>query len=338
MKKWGVALASAEERFTPMRCKLLPFLAVAAAWGSVSGAAAQAYPTRPVHVIVGFAPGGTADVIARLTEDWLSQRLGQQFIVENRPGASTSIATEAVSKAAPDGYTLLLITDSNFINATLYKKLNYDFVRDIAPIASINSAPSVMVVNPSFPAHTVPEFISYANANPGKVAMASGGTGAPSHLAGEMFKLMTGVNMVHVPYRGAALALTDLLGGQVQVYFAPMEATAEYVRSGRLRALAVTTKNRLEALPDIPTVGESVPGFEVSVHNGIGAPRSTPPEIVNALNSEINGALADQKFKSRLATLGAEPMPMTPVEFGKFIVSETDKWAKVIQAANISPE
>jgi len=321
-----------------MRCKFLAFLAVASAWGCVGGVAAPAYPTRPVHVIVGFAAGGAADVIARLTADWLSQRLGQQFIVENRPGASTGIATEAVAKAAPDGYTLLLITDANFINAALYKKLNYDFVRDIAPIANISSAPSVMVVNPSLPARSVPEFIAYAKANPGKVAMASGGIGAPSHMSGEMFKLMTGVNMVHVPYRGAGLALTDLLGGQVQVYFAPMEATAEYIRSGGLRALAVTTKRRVEDLPDIPTVGEFVPGFEVSVHDGIGAPRGTPAEIVDVLNSGINAALADQKFKSRLATLGAEPMSMTPTEFGKFIVGETDKWAKVTKFADIKAE
>ncbi len=288
--------------------------------------------------MVGFAAGGPADVLARLIGQWLSERLGQTFVVENRPGAGTNIATEAVVKAAPDGYTLLFITAANSINATLYGMLNFNFIRDIVPVAGLGREPNVMLVNPSVPAKNVPEFIAYAKANPGQLAMASGGTGAPSHVSGEMFKMMTGTNMVHVPYRGAAPALTDLLAGQVQVYFGPLLTSIEHIKAGRLRALAVTTTKRSEILPEVPTIGEFVPGYEASQSYGLGAPKGTPAEIVDKLNQEVAAALADAKIKNRFAELGTAVLPLAPTDYGTFIADETEKWAKVIRAANIKAE
>ena len=299
---------------------------------------AQTYPTRPVRLIVRTPPGGPQDILARLIGQWLSERLGQPFIIESRPGAGTNIGTEAVVKAPPDGYTLLLINAASAINATLYDKLNFNFMRDIAPIAGITREPLVMQVNPSVPAKTVPEFIAYAKANPGKLNMASGGNGAPSHIAGELFKMMTGVNMVHVPYRGAAPALTDLLGGQVQVYFGPMPASIEHIKAGKLRALAVTTATRSDVLPDVPTVGEFLPEYEASTWYGIGAPKNTPVEIIEKLNKEINAALADPKMKARLADLGGTVFSGSPANFGKFIADETEKWAGVVKFAGLKPE
>jgi tripartite-type tricarboxylate transporter receptor subunit TctC len=299
---------------------------------------AQTYPTRPVRIMVGAPAGGGIDITARLIGQWLSERLGQQFITENRPGAGTNIATEAVVRAAPDGYTLLLAFSSNALNATLYERLNFNFIRDIAPVAGVIRVPNVMLVNPSVPAKTIPEFIAYAKANPGKISMASGGIGTPGHVSGELFKMMTGVNLVHVPYRGAAPALTDLLGGQVQVYFPGMTGSIEYIKAGKLRALAVTTATRSEALPDLPTVGEFVPSFEASQWYGVGAPKNTPAEIVDRLNKEINAALADPKIKDRLTDLGGMILGGSPAEFGELIADETEKWGKVIRAANIKPE
>ena len=291
---------------------------------------AQTYPTRLVRIIVGFAAGGGVDIVARLIGQWLSERLGQQFLIENRPGAATNIATEAVVRAPPDGYTLLLVNGANATNATLYEKLNFNFIRDIAPVAGIMRVPTVMVVNPSVPAKTIPEFIAYAKANPGKINFASGGVGAPSHLAGELFKMMTGVNLVHVPYRGLAPAFTDLIGGQVQVIFGALTSSIEYIKTGRLRALAVTTAKRSEALPDLPTVGEFVPGYEASQWYGVGVPKNTPADIVDKLNKEINAGLADPRMKARLADLGGTVLPGSPSDFGKLIVEETEKWAKVV--------
>jgi tripartite-type tricarboxylate transporter receptor subunit TctC len=299
---------------------------------------AQAYPSRPVRIIVGFPAGGNLDMIARLMGQWLSERLGQPFIIENRPGAGTNIATETVVRAPADGYTLLMVGPTQAINATLYDKLTFNFIRDIAPVAGIISTANVMVVNPSVPAKTVPDFIAYAKANPRKVNMASGGTGAPSHIAGELFKMMTGIDMLHVPYRGGAPALTDLMGGQVQVYFGPITASIEHMKAGRLRALAVTTATRSEVLPDIPTVREFVPDYEASTWYGVGAPKATPAEIVDKLNREFNAGLADPKIKARLADLGGVPMPLTPPDFGKFIVDETEKWAKVVNFAGLKPQ
>jgi tripartite-type tricarboxylate transporter receptor subunit TctC len=299
---------------------------------------AQTYPARPVRVIVGFAAGGTGDLLARLMGQWLSERLRQPFVIENRPGAASNIGTEMVVNAPADGYTLLLITSTNAINTTLYDKLNFNFIRDIAPVAGIISAPNVMVVNPSVPAKTVPEFIAYAKANLGKINMASAGIGSTTHVLGELFKMMTGVNIVHVPYRGQAPALADLLAGQVHVMFPNIIAPIEYIRAGRLRALAVTAATRSEALPDLPTVGEFVPGYEASSWNGIGAPSSTPTEVVDKLNREINTALADLKIKARLADLGGDVLALSPADFGKLIADETEKWGKVIRAANIKPE
>jgi tripartite-type tricarboxylate transporter receptor subunit TctC len=293
---------------------------------------------RPVRIVVGFAPGGTADIVARLMGQWLSERLGQQFVIENRPGAATKIATEAVVRAAADGYTLLIVGTTQAINATLYDKLNFHFIRDIAPVAGLTRVPNVIVVNPSVPATTVPEFIAYAKANAGKLSMASGGIGSSGHVSGELFKMMTGVNMAHVPYRGGAPALTDLLAGQVQVYFSPMPAAIAYIKAGKLRALAVTTAVRSEALPEIPTLGEFVPGYEASIWLGIGAPKATPAEIVNKLNKKINVALADANMKARLADLGGTVLPGSPVDFGKFVGAETEKWAKVIKSAGIKAE
>jgi tripartite-type tricarboxylate transporter receptor subunit TctC len=299
---------------------------------------AQTYPTRPVRWVVPYAPGGGPDMFARLIGQWLSERLGQPFVIDNRPGGGSNIGTDAVAKAPSDGYMLLLITATNAVNATLYDKLNYNFVRDIAPVASGLSQPLVMVANPSVPAKTVPEFIAYAKANPGKINFASGGSGTILHVAGELFNMMAGVNMVHVPYRSAAPALTDLLGGQVQLIFSPLLASSEYVRAGTLRGLGVTTATRSELLPDIPTVGEFVPGFEASSWVGVGAPRNTPVEIVDELNKEINAALADPKIKARLADLGGTVLAGSPAEFGKLIAEETEKWAKVVKFANIKPE
>jgi tripartite-type tricarboxylate transporter receptor subunit TctC len=314
------------------RRRFLRLAAGAAALPPVSRLAwAQAYPTRPVHLVVGFAAGGGQDVLARLLGQWLSERLGQSFVVENRPGAGGNIGAEAVVRAAPDGYTLLVIGPPNAINATLYDKLNFDFVRDIAPVAGISRMPNVMEVNPSFPAKTVPEFIAYAKANPGKINMATGGNGTSNHVSGELFKMMTGVNMVHVPYRGGGPALSDLIGGQVQVMFDNLNSSIEHIRAGRLRPLAVTTMTRSEALPDVPTVNDFVPGYEASVVSGIGAPRNTPLEIIDRLNKEISAALADPKLKARLADLGSVPMPMTPADFGRLIAEETEKWAKVVK-------
>jgi len=299
---------------------------------------AQAYPTRPVRVIVGFPAGGGADINARPIAQWLSERLGQQFIVENRPGAGGNIATEAVVRAAQDGYTLLAVTVDNALNTTLYDKLNFDFVRDIAPVASTIRVPGLMVVNPSVPAKTVPEFIAYVKANPGKVNMASAGNGTTGHVFGELFKFMAGVNMVHVPYRGGAPALTDLLGGQVEVYFGPIPESIEHARAGKLRALAVTTSMRWETLPDVPTIAEFVPGFDASGWHGIGVPKGTPVEVIDRLNTQINAGLADSKMKARVAEMGETVLAASPADFGKFIADETEKWAKVIRAANIRPD
>jgi tripartite-type tricarboxylate transporter receptor subunit TctC len=322
-----------------LRRQFLHLAAGAAVLPAVSRIAwAQTYPSRPVHLVAPFAAGGGSDITARLIGQWLSERLGQPFIIENRPGGGSNIGTEVVVNARPDGYTLLLAGAFNAVNATLYDKLNFNFIRDIAPVASIIVVPNVMVVNPSVPAKTVPQFIAHAKANPGKLSMASAGIGAPGHLAGELFKLMGGVDVVHVPYRSSGPALTDLLGGQVQIAFPTAVASIEYTRVGRLRALAVTTAKRAEALPDLPTIGEFVPGYEASNWYGIGAPRNTPTEIVDKLNREINGALADPKLKARLADLGGTVLALSPTEFCKLIAEETEKWGKVIRAANIKPE
>jgi len=301
-------------------------------------AIAQAYPTRTVRIIVGFPAGGNNDIVARIMAQWLSERLGQSFVVENRPGAANNLAAETVVRSTPDGYTLLLAGLANASNASLYDKLSFNFVRDIAPVAGITRVPLIMIVNPSVPAKTIPEFIAYAKANPGKLNMSSGGNGGPQHISGELFKMLTGIDMVHVPYRGEAPALTDLLGGQVQVQFSSITGAIEYVRAGKLRAMGVTTATRLEALPDIPTVGEFVPGYETSGWLGLGAPRDTPVEIVDLLNKEINAGLADPKVKGRLSDLGGTPMTGSVADFGKLIADETVKWAKVIQFAGIKPQ
>jgi tripartite-type tricarboxylate transporter receptor subunit TctC len=301
-------------------------------------ARAQAYPTRPVRLIVGFPAGGVGDVLARLMGQWLSDRLGQPFVIENRPGAATNIAAEAVVRSAPDGHTLLWITAANAINASLYDKLSFNFIRDITPVASVVRGPGVMEVNPAVPAKSIPEFIDYAKANPGKINLASSGPGTVSHVAGELFKLMAGVDMLHVPYRGAAPALTDLISGQVQVMILPIISSIEHLKAGRLRALGVTTAARLEVVPDIPTVAEFLPGYEVSDWTGIGVPRGTPVEVVDRLSAEINAALDDPKIKARLAELGSQLMPMSRAAFGKMIADETEKWAKVVTTAGIKPE
>jgi tripartite-type tricarboxylate transporter receptor subunit TctC len=320
------------------RRKFLRLAAGAAALPAVSHFAwAQTYPTRPVRLVVGFPPGGGTDIIARLIGQWLSERLGQQLVIENRPGAGSNIATEGVVRAAADGYTLLLVSAAHAINATLYDRLNYNFLRDIAPVAGVIRVPNLMEVNPSLPPKSVPEFIAYAKANPGKVNYASGGNGTAQHLAGELFKIMTGVDMVHVPYRGDAPALTDLIGGQVQVMFGNMPSSIEHIRAGKLRPLAVTTAARSEALPDLPPVGDFVPGYEASTWQGLGAPGNTPAEIVDKLNKEINAALSDPKIKARLADLGGTVLSGSPADFGRLIADETEKWGKVIRAANIKP-
>jgi len=301
-------------------------------------ATALDYPTRPVRIIVGFAAGGPTDISARLIAQWLSERLGQAFVVENRPGAGSNIATDTVARAAADGYTLLLAGSANTVNASLYEKLNFNFIRDIAPIAGIMQWANLMEVNPEFPARTVPEFVAYAKANPGKINMASGGNGTSNHVSGELFKMMAGVEMQHVPYRSGGAALTALLGAQVQVTFESTLSSLEYIRAGKLRALAVTTPTRLGALPDIPTVGEFVPGYAARGWTGIGAPRNTPAEILQKLNHEINAVLADPKTNTRLADLGGTALPGSPADFGKMIAEETEKWAKVIKFAGIKPE
>jgi tripartite-type tricarboxylate transporter receptor subunit TctC len=315
-----------------LRREFLQLAASAAAlptWPRI--AAALDYPTRPVRVIVPFPAGGTADILARLMGQSLSERLGQQFIIENRPGAGANIGTEVAVRAPPDGYTLLMVGPANAINATLYEKLNFNFIRDIAPVAGIIRTPIVMIVNPLFPAKTVPEFITYAKANPGKINMASSGNGASPHVAGELFKMMTGINMLHVPYRGEAPALTDLIGGQVQVYFGLLPGTIEYFKSGTLRPVAVTTNVRSEVLPRVPAVGEFVPGFEATYWAGVGAPRNTPVEIIQRLNKEINAGLANPKLKARFAELGGTMLPGSPADLGRLIADETDKWAKVVR-------
>ena len=294
-------------------------------------ARAEIYPARPVHVMVGYAPGGSGDILARLVGQWLSERLGEALVVENRPGAGTNIATEAVVHALPDGYTVLLVSAANFINATLYEKLPFNFIRDIAPVVALTREPNVMVVHPSVPAKSVAQFIAYAQENPGKVTMASGGTGASSHVSGELFKMLTAVDIVHVPYRGAGPALTGLLGGQVQVYFSPMAAAIEYVRAGKLRALAVTTAARSPVLPDVPALREYVPDYEASQWYGIGAPRDTPAEIVGRLNAEANNVLADPKMQARLADLGQTPLGGSPVDFAKLVAEQTEKWGRVVK-------
>jgi tripartite-type tricarboxylate transporter receptor subunit TctC len=321
------------------RRRFLHLAAGAAALPAVSGIAmAQTYPTRPVRMIVAAAAGGTNDIFARLMGQWLSERLGQQFVIENRPGGGNNIGTEAVVRAQPDGYTLLLANGVNAINATLYDKLNFDFIRDIAPVASIVRVPNVMEVNLSVPANTVPEFIAYAKANPGKINMASAGNGSTPHMCGELFKVMTGVNMLHVPYRGGAPALTDLLSAQVQVYFGNLPGSIEYIRAGKLRALAVTTSTRSEVLPDIPTVGDFVPGYEASDWIGLGAPKNTPTDVIDKLNKEINAGLADPKIKARLGDLGGTVLALSPAEFGKLIAEETEKWAKVVKFSGAKPD
>jgi tripartite-type tricarboxylate transporter receptor subunit TctC len=313
----------------------LPFVPqVARAQASPS----QVYPSRPVRLVVGFTPGGAVDIIARLIGQALAERLGKPFIIENRPGAATNLATESVVRAPADGYTLLMANTAAAINATLYDKLSYNFIRDIAPVAGVMRGGYVVEVHPSFPARTLAEFIAYAKANPGTINMGSAGSGASDHMAGELFKIMTGVNLVHVPYRGAAPALADLLGAQVQVMFGSLPASIEYIRSGKLRGLAVTTSTRSEALPDLPTVGDFVPGYEASGWYGVCAPSRTPPEIIDKLNREINAALADPKLKARLAELGGAALPGSPADFGKLIAEETEKWGKVVRAANIKPE
>jgi tripartite-type tricarboxylate transporter receptor subunit TctC len=292
---------------------------------------AQAYPSRPVHMVVGFPAGGTGDIVARLIGQWLQERLGQPLVIENRPGAAGNIATEAVVRAPADGYTLLLITPPNVINATLYEKLNFNFIRDIAPIASTIRLPNVMQVHPSVPAKTVPEFIAYAKAHPHMLNMASAGNGTSGHVSGELFKMMTGVDMVHVPYRGGAPAITDLIGGQVQIMFDNLGNSIEHIKAGRLRALAVTTASRSAMLPDTPAVAEFVPGYEASFWTGFGAPKGTPAEIINTLNKEINAALANPAVKKRLGELGGTVFTFSPPEFAAFIAAETDKWAKVVK-------
>ena len=323
----------------PSRRRLLSLAAGAAVLSNLPRPAlAQAYPSRPVRIVVGFAAATGADMLARLMGQWLSERLGQNFIVENRPGAGTNLATEAVVRAAPDGYTLLAVSPANAINATLYEKLSFNFIRDFAPVASILRTPNVMLVNPSVPARSVPEFIAYAKAKPGKVSFASAGIGSGSHMSGELFKMMAGLDMVHVPYRGGGPALADLVGGQVQLMFPGTTASIAFIKAGTLRLLGVTSLKRLDVLPDIPTVGDFVPGYESSLMDGLGAPRNTPAEIVEALNREINKGLNDPALKARFADLGGTPLPGSPADFGRLIAEETEKWARVIKFAKIKPE
>ena len=323
---------------TPTRRQALRLAGAAIPFSASWFARANSYPSRPVRIIVGYAAGGAPDILARLIGRWLSDRLGQPFVVENKPGASGRIAIETVVRAPPDGYTLLLVALPDAVNATLYQGLNYSFVRDIAPIAATSRDPDVMLVNPAFPAKSIPEFIAYAKANPGKINMASPGVGSSPHMAGELFNFMTGIDMTHVAYRGSAPALTDLLGGQVQVFFAPIAASLAYVRAGKLQALAVTTAARADALPDIPTVADFVHGFEVSGWFGIGAPKDVPTPIVDQLNTEINAGLNNPAMQARLADLGSSAFALSPPDFGRFIADEIKKWANVIKFANIKPE
>jgi tripartite-type tricarboxylate transporter receptor subunit TctC len=319
------------------RRRFLHLAAGAAVLPAVSRiASAQTYPVRPVRVIVGFAAGGGTEIAARLTGQWLSARLDQPFIIENRPGAGSSLAAGLVVNASPDGYTLLMAGTANAVNATLYSRLSFNFARDLAPVACVINSPTVMVVHPSFPAKTVPEFVAYAKANPGRINMASAGVGSGTHMTGELFKMMTGLDMPHVPYRGIAPAITDLLAGQVQVIFADF-SSIEYIKAGRLRALAVTTATRLEALPDVPAVGDFVPGYEVSGWYGVVAPKNTPAEIVDKLNRQINVGLADATLKARFADLGATVIPGSPADFGKLIAEETEKWGKVVKFSGAKP-
>jgi tripartite-type tricarboxylate transporter receptor subunit TctC len=301
-------------------------------------ARAQAYPSRPVRIIVGFPAGGSTDIYARLIGQWLSERFGAPFVVENRPGAGSNLGAEAVVKAPPDGYTLLLATGNNAVSATLFDKLNFDFVRDIAPVASIARSPAVLVVNPAVPATTVPELIAYAKSDPGKLNMGSGGNGSVQHVYGELFKMMTGVSMLHVPYRGTAPALADLVGGQVQVMFDTLSTSLEFIKAGKLRALAVTTAGRLEVLPDVPTVGDFVPGYEASGWLGLGAPKGTSIEIVDRLSKEVSACLTDPKLRARVADLGGTVLTLSPTEFRKFIGEEIEKWGKVVKFAGIKAE
>ena len=321
------------------RRKFLRLAAGAVALPSVPRIArAQAYPTRPVRMIVSFAPGGTTDIVARLVGRWLSEHLGQQFVIENRPGANGNIGTEAVARAPPDGYTLLMADASLAINAILYDKLNFNLVRDTAPVAGVVRAPLILVVHPSVPARTIPEFIAHAKSNPGKINYGSAGIGSTLHVTGELFKITTGVDLFHVPYRGGGPAIADLIGGQVQAVFIPAPAGIEYVRAGTLRALALTSAHRFEALPDLPTIGEHVPGYEASTWYGVVAPRNTASAIIDSLNKETNAGLADARLKAQFSELGAEVFPGSPADFGKLIAAETEKWSKVIRAANIKPE
>ncbi len=323
----------------PGRRRFLQLAAGAAALPAASRRGwSQGYPTRPVRLIVGFTPSGPTDISARLIGQWLTERLGQPFVIENRPGAGSNIAIDAVVNSAPDGYTLLVVSTSATVSMTFYKNLNFNFIRDIAPVAGIVRVPLVMVVHPSVPAQTVPEFIAYAKTNPGKINMASVGNGTTPHMAGELFKMMAGVDMLHVPYRGASPALTDLLGGRAQVMFEGMLSLVEHLRAGRLRPLAVTTATRSQLRPDLPTVGEFLPGYEASVWFGIGAPKATPAEIVDKLNKEINAGLADPRLKARLADLGGTALVVSPAEFGTLFAEDTEKWGKVVRAAGIRPE
>ena len=306
--------------------------------GFPSAALAETYPSRPIHWVVGYPAGGTTDILARLIGQWLSDHLGQQVVIDNKPGAGNNIGTEAVVRAAPDGYTLLLVNPANFINTTLYEHLTFNFVRDIAPVAGIAQVPNVMEVNPEVPATTVREFITYAKANPGKINLASSGNGTSVHMSGELFKMMADVNLTHVPYRGAAPALTDLLGGQVQIMFDNLPSSIAHIRAGKLRALAVTTARRWEALPDVPTVSETVPGYEATAFFGMGVPAGTPPEVVERLNKEVNAALADPGMRARLAELGAAPMPTTSKQFADLVATETDKWSKVVKFSGAKVE
>jgi tripartite-type tricarboxylate transporter receptor subunit TctC len=320
------------------RRSFLQLAASAALAAGVRPAFPQAYPTRTVRLMVGFGPGGAPDILARLIGQWLSDRLGQTFVIENRPGASANLATQLVIDAPPDGHTLLLVSLSNAVNASLYENLSFDFTRDIAPVAGISRDPNVVVVNPSFPTHTLPEFIAYAKANPGKINMASPGVGTSPHMAGELFKLMTGVDMVHVPYRASPPAITDLMGGQVQVYFSPIAAGIEYVRAGKLRALAISSAKRSDALSDLPSIAEFVPGYDAGAFYGIGAPAKTPATVVERLNREIEAGLADPTLKSRFTDLGSVPFRGSPADFGNLIAAETEKWTNVVKFAGIKPQ
>jgi tripartite-type tricarboxylate transporter receptor subunit TctC len=320
---------------TPSRRRFISLAGVAGLGAATGSAWAQTYPAKPVRIVVGFTAGGAFDIVARLVAQWLTDQLQQPFIVENRPGASTNIATEAVIRAPADGYTLLLGGATNAINTSLYPKLGFDFMRDVTPVAGVARFPNVMEVSPSFPAKTVPEFIAYAKENPGKINMGSSGNGTSQHLSGELFKIMTGVDLVHVPYKGAAQAMTDLLADHVQVSFDPLPASIEHIKAGRLRALAVTTAARSEVVPDVPALGEFVPGYEASAWNGLVAPKGTPGEVVERLNVAVNAGLAEPKLKARLIGMGATPLPGSPADFARLLAEQTDKWGKVIRTANI---